>query len=406
MKSRALFPSFSCSSPLVRLACWVVGAAAWALTSHLQAAPRLISDGTPSCVTCHVAPQGRGLLNGYGRGIDIGQSFSDRDFTGEILGRFDAKYADESWKGYFGNVLADFVVTGRLNQEFDSGKADPAFSALYRQIIFGGKAKRLRVNTEIGFRDTGLPDTRLGENDTAVGGDRLFVKKLMLEWRMKGTKMNSGSELSIGRDYLPIGQQIDDHTAYILHLNRNGIYDFPLQVKYMAWDEKSLYAAFLYAPTFNEAANNREYGAGGLYEYYLTDRLVLGVQGVLGLGNESDRLRLGGYVRWGISRKWSVLAEVDYTQFWNSGSTDEVGGQLTAFLQLHYKHTEWLVSSVTGNFAHSDLLTAGDSHLSARYTLNARLSRNLTVGATYTFGDMRRNLDDGQEGALFATIKF
>jgi hypothetical protein len=161
----------------LRWTSWLAGLISLTAAAELIAAPRLISDRTPSCVTCHVAPQGRGLLNSYGRGIDIDQSFSQRDFTGEILGHFvDPKYAEESWKGYFGNVLADLVVTGRFNQEFDTNKTDPTFSALYRQIVFFGSKKRFRVNTEIGLRDTGLPDTNLGPNLTAVGGDRVFAK--------------------------------------------------------------------------------------------------------------------------------------------------------------------------------------------------------------------------------------
>lgn len=406
MSASAALHSFPKRDHFVRMWCWLAGVCAWLLAAHLEAAPRLISDGTPTCVTCHVAPQGRGLLNGYGRGIDIGQSFSDRDFTGELLGNLNPKYAEDGWKGNFGHVLADFVVSGRINQEFDAGKADPNFSALYRQIIFGGKEKRLRLNTELGFRDTGLPSTRLGAAVTTVGGERFFVKKLMLEWRMKGRGAHSGHELAIGRDYLPIGLQIDDHTSYILHLNRNGIYDFPWQLKYFSWSEKSLFSAFVYTPSFQEAGNNREYGAGGLYEYYPSDRLVLGVQGVAGQGDDADRARLGGYVRWGLSRKWSLLAEFDYTHFWDAGEADEEGGQVTSFLQVFYKHAEWLVSSLAGNFASSDLLTVGDAHFSARYTLIARLSRNLSLGGSFTLGDIRRNLSDGQEGTLFATVKF
>ena len=376
------------------------------MTAHISAAPRLANDGALSCVACHVAPQGRGLLNRYGRSVDMDQSFSDRDFTGEIMGLLDPKFADGKWKGAFGNVLADFVVTGRFNHEFDVNKTDPTLSALYRQIVYFGAERNFRINTELGFRDTGLADTALGSHLTAVGGDRFFLKKLMLEWRMKGEGGHSGSELAIGRDYLPLGLQIDDHTTYILHLNRNGVYDYPLQIKYLSWRDNSFWSAFLYAPSFDEQLNNREYGAGGLYEIYPFRRLAVGVQGVAGFGDQSDRLRVGGYLRWGISPKWSLLAEVDYTQFWDKGGLGMDGGQVTAFLQLHYTHTEWLVSSLSGNFAHSGLLASGDSHFSGRYTLSARLSRNVTVGMSYTQGDIRRNLAEGQEGTAFVTFKF
>lgn len=368
----------------------------------------MISYDHPNCVSCHVSVQGRGLLKGHGRGIDIEQSLSDFDATGAMLGALiDPEFGDGNWDGYFGRVLADFVVTGRMNHEFDTDKTDPTLSALYRQIIFLGAHKQVRINTELAYRDTGLSDLALGPNLTAVGGDPFFLKKLTLDWRIRGDGASGGSELSIGRDYLPIGMQIDDATTYILNLNRNGIYDYPLQAKYFTWTKKWLASAYVYTPSFDEqVSDSREYGGGFMYEYYPADNLALGLQSVAGFADQADRFRIGTYARWGITRKWTLLAEADYTRFWDTGTTQGHGHQLTAFLQLFYHHTEWLVSSVTGNYAYSDQLVAGEQFVSGRYTLSARISRNLTVGVTYTAGDTRRNLHSGQEGAVFASIKF
>ncbi len=375
--------------------------------SRVAAHPRMISYGHVNCISCHVAPQGRGLLKPYGRGIDMEQSLSDIDVTGRILGAMlDAKYADD-WDGQFGPVLMDFVASGRLNQEFDTTKTDPVFSALFRQAIFFGKKQAFRVSYEVGLRDTKLKAARLGAGLTATGGDNVFLKKATVEWRIHGKGASGGSELAFGRDYLPLGLQLDDYTSYLLQLNRDGIYDYPLQLKYLTWNEKSLASIFAYGPTFDEKGQHREYGAGFLYEYYPTDRLAIGVQSLAGFSEEADRLRIGSFVRWGISTKWTLLAEVDYTRFWDTGvlKKDE-GNLLTAFLQVYYHHTEWLVSSVTGNYAYSDLLTADDHFFSGRYTLAARLNRNLTIGLTYATGDIRRNLSSGQEGSVFATVKF
>lgn len=368
----------------------------------------MISYNYPNCVSCHVSVQGRGLLKGYGRGIDIDQSYSDYDATGAALGYLiDSKYGDGNWDGYFGNVLADFVVTSRLNREVDTSKTDPTLTALYRQIIFMGAHKEFRINTELGYRDSGLKDLAIGPNLTAVGGETFFLKKLTLDWRIRGDGASGGSEISIGRDYLPIGLQIDDATSYILNLNRNGIYDYPLQAKYFTWTKKWLASAYVYAPTFDEhVSDSREHGGGFMYEYYPVDDLALGVQSVTGFADQADRWRIGAYARWGISRKWTLLAEADYTRFWDLKAAHSDGSQVTTYLQLFYHHTEWLVSSVTGNYAHSDLLKSGEDFVSGRYTLTARITRNLTLGFTFTAGDSRRDLATGQEGAVFASIKF
>ena len=372
--------------------------------ARVQCAPRMISYGYPNCTSCHVSVQGRGLLNSYGRGIDLAQSFSHTDFTGRIFGRA-GESNGETWDGRFGKVLLDFVINSRVTHQLDSGSHDPTVLGLYRQAIFFGERDQWRLNTEIGYRDEGLNDTRLGPHLSTTGGDNLFLKKLLLEWRIEDNG-SSGKEFAIGRDYLPIGLQIEDDTSFILNLTRNGLHDFPLQVKYFDWDEKSLGSVFLYAPTCDETPYYREFGGGFLYERYPSDRLAVGLQTVAGLSDEADRLRTGAYVRWGISNRWALLAETDYTHFWNGGSFQQKGHQITSFLQLFCHHREWLVSSLAANHAWSDLLNAGDHLYSVKYTLSARLARNFTVGLSYAHGNILRNLGHAKEATVFANIKF
>ena len=63
--------------------------------------------------------------------------------------------------GRFGNVLLDFLISTRLTQRLDQDKTDPMLAALYRQVIFLGERDRVQLSTEVGFLDSGLPDTRL-----------------------------------------------------------------------------------------------------------------------------------------------------------------------------------------------------------------------------------------------------
>ncbi|HJT81818.1 MAG TPA: hypothetical protein VJ719_11525 [Chthoniobacterales bacterium] len=378
------------------------------MTARSTAAPRMIAYGYPNCISCHVSVQGRGLLNSYGRGIDIAQSYSKKDLTALLLGRAgNQNDAAGNWDGRFGNLLFDFYVTSRLNHRIDPEKTDPTLLALYRQVIFFDHEDRFRLNTEVGFQDSGLADIRLGPNLTATGGDLLFLKKLTIEWRLENNGTTSGKEIALGRDYLPLGVQIDDYTTFILHLNRDGIYDFPLQLKYFVWNEKSLAAAYLHAPSFQEPVRSREYGGGLLYERYPTEMLAVGMQALIGFRDESDRFRIGPYARWGISNKWAILAQADFTSFWDGHrSSGAAGSQVTGYLQLYYHHYEWLVSSITANYAYSDYLSEKEHLSSFRLTTSARVVRNLNVGLTYGIGDIERDLGNAQELAIFATIKF
>ena len=375
--------------------------------ARLVAHPRMIAYEYTNCVQCHVAPQGRGLLNGYGRGIDMEQSLSPVDMTGRALGAImDPKFAEDSWKGQFGPVLLDGVATTRINYNIDKPRADGVFSGILRQVIFLTKKRTFRISTEIGLRDTELASTKLAPGLTATGGGKVFLKKATLDWRLGASTSQSGSEISAGRDYLPLGLQLDDYTSYLLHLNRDGIFDYPLQIKYLKWREKWLASAYLFGPTFDELGSHREWGGGVMYEYYSSEHLALGIQSLAGASDESNRFRLGTYARWGFGKKWAILAEADFTHYWDAGAKHLDGEQFTAFVQIYCNHTAWLVSGLTGNYATSDLFASGRHHLSGRYTLSARLNRNVTLALTYATGDIRRNLSFGQEAAAYANVKF
>jgi len=124
------------------------------------------------------------------------------------------------------------------------------------------------------------------------------------------------------------------------------------------------------------------------------------------LGEESDRLRIGPYARWGLSPKWALLVQADYGASWDRERSGGRLDQATTFLQLFYHHFEWLIAHVTASYAYSNSLNSKQYLELFRFTTSARLNRNLIVGLTFAHGDIRRDLSEGREAAIFATIKF
>ena len=47
--------------------------------------PTMIRLGYPNCASCHVSPQGGGLLNEYGRGIDEAQSLRAGEYVPGVI---------------------------------------------------------------------------------------------------------------------------------------------------------------------------------------------------------------------------------------------------------------------------------------------------------------------------------
>jgi hypothetical protein len=76
----------------------------------INALPTMIRLGYPNCVSCHVSPQGGGLLNGYGRAIDQAQSLR----AGEYKPKENGLARILSWDGRINQDLR-YVASSQTN---------------------------------------------------------------------------------------------------------------------------------------------------------------------------------------------------------------------------------------------------------------------------------------------------
>jgi hypothetical protein len=184
-----------------------------------------------------------------------------------------------------------------------------------------------------------------------------------------------------------------DLGAFIKSRNRLGYYDAPLQVKMFLGHKRYQFVPFVYAPGGNEAAGDRESGAGALAEFDMlgTGKTVVGLSFAKGTAANGDRRMVGAYTRLGFGR-WGILVEHDVTDRTRESPIAASSFlQQASYAQLFVAVREWLVVSAIGERVaveapFAERVNAGKLELAARLTnqasigLAARAQRNQLTG--------------------------
>jgi len=343
----------------------------------------MVRLGYPLCVSCHVDPQGGGLLNEYGKGIDEAQSRRAGEYDAErrrFLDRF-------SWNG---RIKQDGRAVVSLQLSHTPGGP---YAGIDRYHLF------YRNVTEIwnGFRISAVID---GENQSANrtatayepvnNPGRFGVRTALLQYRPK-----EGIEFAAGRDTLPNGLNIPDDTAFIQSRNRFGYYDTPEQVKAFLWGNRWRVAPYAFTNNPNEPVRIREKGAGmlGEYDVFGKGRSVVGAQSLHASEAAGSRNIFALYTRLGFGR-WGVLAEQDFTNRELASHTDRVEfGQAASYAQIFFYPREWLllagvVERLNVEEPHGERLWGYKGEFSVRFSPNwtfggrAGVQRNSFTGAS------------------------
>jgi hypothetical protein len=347
----------------------------------------MIRSGYTNCAACHVAPQGGGPLNDYGRGIDQAQSLRGGEY----------QPADDG-------LFRTLSVRGRIRQDVrlvmqQQGKWDgrSSINATRARLMY-----RAVANISDNVRFAG---TVTGENESAArpkvsyeppaAASHLFVNTALVHYRA-GTSV----DIAAGRDQLPTGINIPDLGVFIKARNRLGYYDAPTQLKAVWGGQRFQITPYVYAGGSNERRGERERGAGSLAEFDLlgNQRTVLGMTVQRSSATNGDRQLVGSYARLGFGR-WGILAEHDVTTRRRGETLEDAFRQDATYAQVFWAARDWLVISTTGERLRVDVpytehLTAGKVEVASRLTsqatvivgtrvernaLNGRLSRSMAV---------------------------
>jgi hypothetical protein len=243
----------------------------------------MIRLGYPNCASCHISPQGGGLLNPYGRGIDRAQSLLGGDYVP----------AQAEWirkLNWEGRITQD--IRNVMQQQDVSTDGKPG-SQVFRTRLYYRNATELGD----GFRITA---TIMGDSEPALRPSlayepaarpyTAFVTTALLSFRP-----TNNLEFAGGRDQLPTGVNISDLSAFVRARNRVGYYDAPTHVKAFWWGNRYQVIPYGYAPGGNERTGQHEAGGGLLAEFDVLGhrRTVLGANVLHGTAAAESRTMVG-----------------------------------------------------------------------------------------------------------------
>jgi hypothetical protein len=334
--------------------------------------PTMIRLGYVNCAACHIAPQGGGLLNAYGRGIDEAQSLRGGEYQPS-----ENRIANAlNWGG---RITQD--VREVAQETLNTSTGEPILGVFRSRLMYRNNTelgKGFRVSAVVVAENQSAPRPNLAY-DPPTTHQTVYVTTALLSYRPTKTM-----EFSVGRDQLPTGLNLTDLGMYIKARDQYGYYDTPTQAKMTKWGDHYTISPYVFGPAGNEHRGFHETGAGGLAEVDIlpgNHRTVVGVSGQHGTSTYLDRTVIGPYTRLGFGR-WGIFGEHDFTD-----RTLKLAAAPTAFRQeasyalVFIAVREWLVPSfgVERLIVHKPYK---ETQVAPRLELSARLSSNFTFGLT------------------------
>jgi hypothetical protein len=323
------------------------------LASSAGATPNMIRLGYPTCSSCHLSPQGGGLLTRYGEGIDLAQTLRPEEPDNPEFG--------EDALGSRLNYDARLSLGIDRNPPAAAGYG---FSLSFRSAV--GIIPNHRLVYAASINSPTLTRARTS-GAVSMGMSRLY-------WLYQA---KPGLSFVVGRDDLPSGLGLPGAQSFFRRVNNPSVSSTPTQAK-VFWAHKRVeVTAYGYGPDGNETQPQFEArGGGGIVGVNVwRDRAVVGISARRSVADAFDRSNGGVFARLAVSRHWGILAEHDVTQRTTSTGADFT--HLAGHTQVFFVPFDWLQTAL----AVEHLTTSGAAD---QYRLSPsadiRLTSNIKLG--------------------------
>ena len=353
--------------------CELILVVAAIVLGHAPAAlalPTMIRLGYTGCATCHLAPQGGGPLNPYGKSIDEAQSLRG----GEYRPRDTRVIRSLSWNRRIAQDLRLVLPMQRTWSAHDPVEGSVRARLQYRNFTQLPRGFAVHVVVTGETDDAPRP---IRAYDPAIESSSPVLNVALVQYRIR-----PGLEVAAGRDQLPVGVNVPDTSLFFRSRNRLGFYDSPTQIK-LYWEGKHhRVIPYAFGPGGNEPSGEAESGGGAIAEFdvFGNGHSMVGVDALHGESRNGSRQVLGVHARLGFGA-WGILAQHDITD----RDRDTAAGtfrQQATYGHIFWAAREWLVFSAIGERLSVEN-PFDERRNGGAIEVAARLTSIATVGASF-----------------------
>ena len=308
-----------------------------------NAFPEMVRHGYVNCMTCHVSPNGGGILTPYGRGLS-GEALST--WSTETEGQFLYVVNPPNWLSFGGDFRA--IQTLRDTPEFKEGR----FIFMQADLEAAAGTENLKAVASFGRQEIFKPHQ--------------FSDEFISRRHYAMYRPTAETAIRAGRYFFSYGLNTPDHTQ----VTKRGL----------GWDEGTetynLEASWItpkvdafVTGVFGRPDNtllNRDSGIALRSSYTFKERYKLGASYFYGSNNKLTRHLVGPYAILGFTPKFFALAEFDF-QFGNLKTTGNDTTGIANYLRLDYEIVKGFHAFVTQELSKLDF--ASDASVVNNYSV-------------------------------------